>query len=128
LLAVEAKKMHNLDSAFPQLVVYLASIRESRLSQGQSDASVYGVASDGYSWIFVTITHDGTLQESRRFDIKANPEDLRTILGCVRYILEKSASVGGPNMAPEGGDPLDLDDGDEYLTASGGDDDSEDEK
>ena len=63
LLAVEAKKMHNLDLALPQLVVYLASIRESHLSQGQSDASVYGIASDGYTWIFVAITNDGILRE-----------------------------------------------------------------
>ena len=75
----------------------------------------------------------GYFEKSRRFDIKANPDDLKAVLGCVQYMLEKSVSVGSPHMAPkkgepdtEGEDPLGLDDN-EYVTASGGDDDFEDE-
>jgi hypothetical protein len=123
LLAVEAKKAFNLLSALPQLVVYLASIHQSRLSRGRCDASVYGVASDGYSFMFVTITHDGTLRQSKQF--KVDGGETRTILGCLKYLLEKSGSLS-PNATPEkkedghqpdtdGSDPLSVDDSD-YLT------------
>jgi hypothetical protein len=134
LLAVEAKTALNLVSAMSQLVVYLASIRQSRLSRGRSDASVYGVASDGYDFIFVTITHDGTLQRSKRFGVEEGA--IRTILGCLKYVLEKSESLS-PNVTPEqkdghqldvdGSDPFSVDDS-EYMTPQGGEDEDEDEE
>jgi hypothetical protein len=98
LLVIEAKTARNLTCALPQLVVYLASIHQSRLQQERSDATVYGVASDGYSFIFVTITHSGVVKQSRRFELAQG--EIQTILGCLKYILEKSASMS-PNSSPE---------------------------
>jgi len=134
LLAVEAKTALNLISALSQLVVYLASIRQSRLSRGRSDASVYGVASDGYAFIFVTITHDGILKRSKQFDVEVG--EIREILGCLRYVLEKSERIS-PNVTPEknkdghqqdtdGSDPLSVDDS-KYMTPpqDGGDEDED---
>jgi hypothetical protein len=95
LLLVEATRAANLDIAFPQLVVYLASLHQSRVSQNRSDSTVYGVASDGYLFIFVTIAHDGTLERSKQFDITAG--DTETVLGCLIYLLETSAA----NTMPE---------------------------
>jgi hypothetical protein len=56
-------------NALAQLVVYLACLRQSRrVNRGRSDTSVYGVAIDGLSYVFVTITHGGVLKQSRQFD------------------------------------------------------------
>jgi hypothetical protein len=106
LLVVEAKTAFNLDRALPQLVVYLASLHQSRLQRNRSDATVYGVASDGYAFIFVTITHKGVLKQSRHFEITQG--DTLTVLGCLKYILEMSASMS-LNVTPKknGGEPVD---------------------
>jgi hypothetical protein len=98
LLVVEAKTAFNLIRALPQLVVYLASIHQSRLQRRRRNATVYGVVSDGYSYIFITIAHDGVLKQSRRFEVTDG--DIRTVLGCLKYILEMSASMS-PNSTPE---------------------------
>ncbi|KAF5377914.1 hypothetical protein D9615_006693 [Tricholomella constricta] len=95
LLVVEAKKEGSLREAFFQLVVYLASLHQSRLSRNRRDASVYGAASDGFLWTFVTITHDGTLKRSKQFDIVGGEKDLGMVLGCLKYLLETSASIAG---------------------------------
>ena len=42
LLVVQAKKPLSVDSALPELVVYLASLHHSRLQQKQTNATVYG--------------------------------------------------------------------------------------
>ncbi len=105
LLVVEAKTALNLTRALPQLVVYLASIHQSRLQRERRDATVYGVVSDGYSFIFVTITHDGKLKQSRRFEVTQG--EIQIVLGCLKYLLETSASMS-PNVTPEkdGGEPM----------------------
>jgi hypothetical protein len=98
LLVVEAKTALNLTGALPQLVVYLGSIHQSRIQRQRRNATVYGCVSDGYSYIFVTITHEGVLKQSRRFEVTQG--DMRTVLGCLKYILEMSASMS-PNLTPE---------------------------
>lgn len=109
LLFVEAKAMFNIDDALPQLVVYLASIHQSRLQRNRPNATVYGTISDGYTFIFVTITHDGVLKQSRRFEVLEG--EITTVLGCLKYLTEKSASIS-PSATPEkDGDELD---GDHY--------------
>jgi hypothetical protein len=100
LLCVEAKFHGSLFNAFAQLVVYLACLRQSRSNRGRSDTSVYGVATDGLSYVFVTITHEGVLKLSRQFDVMQG--DLPTVLGCLQYILEMAMSMT-PNLTPEKG-------------------------
>jgi hypothetical protein len=98
LLIVEAKFERSVDQALPQLLVYLASLHQSRLQRKRSDASVYGLASDGYVFIFVTISHEGMVKLSRRFDILQG--DMRNVLGCLKYILEKTADMS-PILTPD---------------------------
>jgi len=69
LLCVEAKVKGNLESTYGQLVVYLASLRESRINRAKSNFSVYGVATDGLKYVFVTITNEGVLLFSKQFDV-----------------------------------------------------------
>ena len=80
-----------LYDALSQLVVYLASLRQSRVKRGRSDTSVYGIATDGLEYIFVTITHQGILKMSKKFDIRCG--DLETVLGCLKYLLETAMSM-----------------------------------
>lgn len=115
LLCVEAEFHGRVSDALPPLVVYLASLRQSRLNQGRSNASVYGLATDGLLFVFVTITREGVLKKSRTFDVKLG--NLSIVLGCLQYILEMAMSMS-PNLTPErdalneleadGDDPIDL--------------------
>jgi hypothetical protein len=98
LLAVEAKSKDNVETALPQLVVYLGCLRQARMARGRNDCSVYGVTSDGFCFIFVMITHEGVLRTSRRFNIQQG--DLKTVMGCLVYILRKTADMS-PTTMPE---------------------------
>lgn len=98
LVIVEAKAQRAVNDAIPQLLAYLACLRQSRLRRHRTDASVFGVASDGYLFIFVTITHEGIIKVSKCFDVVAG--DTLKVLGCLRYILETTAEMS-PNVTPE---------------------------
>ena len=100
LLCVEAKFHGSLLNALAQLVVYLASLRQSRVNKGRSNTSVYGVATDGLFYVFLTITHQGVLKQSKQFDIRLG--DLSTVLGGLKYILEIAMSMT-PTSTPENG-------------------------
>ena len=110
LLIVEAKTAYNLGHVIPQLVVYMGSIHQSRRQQNRRDATVYGAVSDGYSYTFVTITHDGVLKQSKLFEVPQG--DTGTILGCIKYILGAASSnvtlEGG--SSDEGDSDIDIDD------------------
>ena len=48
LIAVKAKPTDNLESAIPQLIVYLACLRQGRGARKRRDCSVYGVTSEAF--------------------------------------------------------------------------------
>lgn len=48
LVIVEAKVQFGVHQALPELLAYLSCLRQARLQQNRSDASVYGISSDGY--------------------------------------------------------------------------------
>ena len=79
LLCVDAKIKDNLGSTYGQLITYLACLRESRINRGKFDSSVYGVATDGLKYVFVTITHEGVVRFSKQFDVMNG--ELPVILG-----------------------------------------------
>lgn len=83
LFCAEAKVKDNPRSGVPQLIVYLGSLRQSRINRGKSDCSVYGVATDGFIYIFVTISHEGVMQMTKPFHVLYN--ELPTILGHLTY-------------------------------------------
>ncbi|KIL64202.1 hypothetical protein M378DRAFT_628576 [Amanita muscaria Koide BX008] len=84
LVIIEAKAEGAVGMALPQLLVYLVCLRHSRLERNRTDASVYGVSSDGLQFTFVTITHDGTVKISKQ-------GDMSRVLGWLRFILEKTS-------------------------------------
>ena len=112
LLLVEAKFERSASHALDQLIVYLASLHQSRLQRNQLDASVYGLASDGYFFIFVKITHDGTVMLSRQFDIKRTG-DMNKVLGCLKHILEITASRSPKSTSESNDGDSDTDEVDE---------------
>ena len=86
-----------VDHALPKLVVYLACLYQSRLRRQRSVASVYGLVSDGFAFIFMTVSlllHEGVLKLSERFDVSESQGDLCVMLGCLKYVLEKAAGMG----------------------------------
>lgn len=99
MLVVEAKADGYVDSALPQLLVYLASIRQSREARGRSDTSVYGVASDGLIWRFVMITRSGLIKLSRQFNTITR-ESTILILECLAFTMETAASMS-PSTTPK---------------------------
>jgi hypothetical protein len=99
LLLVEASQA---DAALPQLLAYLASIHHSRQMCKRSDTSVYGVASDGIYWKFVTITHSGLIKISQQFSTKSS-DGTKLILQCLAFVLGTAASQT-PNMTLEKGE------------------------
>jgi hypothetical protein len=122
LIIIEAKIQRAVTLALPQLLVYLACPHQSRVRRS-TNSSVYGVASDGYTFVFVTITDDGSVRLSRTFDVLLG--DLEKVLQCLRHILETTALMS-PNTTPEktGGyeevvddddDAIDLDDNNHYA-------------
>jgi hypothetical protein len=107
LVIVEAKAQFAVGQAIPQLLAYLACLHQSRLQRSRTDASVCGVSSDGYQFIFVTITHDGTVKITRIFDILQG--DLAKVLGWLTYMLETTAAMSH-NVTPERNDEKDGED------------------
>lgn len=73
---------------------------QSRINRGKPDSSVYGAATDGLTYVFVSITHEGVLRFSKQFDVMA--ADLPIILGCLRYILDKAIAMS-PISSPKTG-------------------------
>jgi hypothetical protein len=127
LLCVEAKFHGILNDALAQLVVYLACLRQSRINRGRSNTSVCGVATDGLSYVFVTITHEGILKESKLFNVMY---DLSTVLGCLRYILysEMAKSMSPEKEALQKSDELEEVDGDDLIDLDYMDDEDDDEQ
>lgn len=102
VLVIEAKADGWMAKALPQLLVYLASIRQSREARGRSDTSVYGVASDGFNWRFVMITDSGLIKLSQPFNTII-PENTKLVLECLAFMIETAASMS-PNTIPEKGE------------------------
>jgi hypothetical protein len=99
LTVVNAKTTRNLIEVVPELVVYLGSLHQSRHRQRRRNCTVYGLASDGFSFLFLTITHDGVLKESKHFELTSG--DLQLVLGCLKHILEVTSKE-----VPEDGSEL----------------------
>jgi hypothetical protein len=101
LLLAEAKTTLNLNRALPQLVIYLASLRQTRLQRNRSNATVYVVVSDAYGFTCVTITHEGELKQSTRFEITEGK--LQVVLH-LRYIFRHPTRMPEIYTGGVGGD------------------------
>jgi hypothetical protein len=109
LVIITAKAQCAVGPALSQLLTYLACLCQSWLQRRRTDASVYGIASDGYIFIFVKIAHNGTVMTSKYFDIQCG--EMLEVLGFLEYIWETTVNMS-PNIMPEngGGGEKDADD------------------
>ncbi|KAG2076007.1 hypothetical protein BDR04DRAFT_812786 [Suillus decipiens] len=98
ILIVQAEFDSTVDLTVPQLLVYLACIRQSREARGRSDTTVHGAASDGYHWKFAMITRSGVIKVSQMFSV-AYPGGTKIILECLVFMLE-AAALKSPSMTP----------------------------
>lgn len=92
---VVPKPHFTTDQAIPQLVVYLACIHRSRIQRGRTDTSIYGVASDGVTFRFVTISHEGVLRTSAVFDILKGDLTLNQVFGFYETERRRRTTVEG---------------------------------
>ena len=99
------------------------------LELSRLDASVYGLASDGYAFIIVNILHDGTVMKSKQLDILEG--SVAKILRCLKHILEVSTSRGPKSRNDDDRDNdevdpvLNLDY--KYMNLPGADDEEDDD-
>jgi len=69
---VEAKMQDGIMEARRQLLAYVGCLYHGRRNAGMRvDCTSYGIASDGYSWVFLQITQDGTVRFTEAKDIGA---------------------------------------------------------
>lgn len=94
------------------LFVYFACLHQSRLQRQRCDASVYSLASDGFSPIFMTISHDEVVKLSRKFDVLLG--DLRVVLGVWSTSWRRQRSWI-KNLTPERNDGGEMRSGVEML-------------
>ncbi|UDD64480.1 hypothetical protein AFCA_011717 [Aspergillus flavus] len=55
LIAIEAKSPNNWGEAWGELLLYMATIQNDRMSKGQPLAPVYGFCNDGDTYLFATL-------------------------------------------------------------------------
>jgi len=58
LAVLEAKRGGMFDSAFPQLLAYMATIHHARREAGKKNTTVYGIMSDGLHYAFVEVDNN----------------------------------------------------------------------
>ncbi|KAI5780752.1 hypothetical protein DFH27DRAFT_335359 [Peziza echinospora] len=92
ILLAEAKKSQDVDSAETQLCAYLAILRANRIAmQAQANphitASVYGLATDGLKYTFMSIDAAGTVRVAKTLHL-VEESDAREIVSALIAVLE----------------------------------------
>lgn len=105
LTIVKAKTPNAIYHARSQVLANIACLYYARLSAGaRGDCATYGIASDGYQWIFVKITHGGVVRFSDIHDVRRL--GWQVILGCI-IVMAKEAmalqSLDSPRSLAQGG-------------------------
>lgn len=98
LVAVEAKKHDLWSSAEPQLLTYLAILRQLRIKAGKTNAVSQGFYTDGYRYCFMAIKTDGNVEQSDLYNVRSS-EGLKSIFNFIIAILE-SAIRSSPTVSP----------------------------
>ncbi len=98
LVAMEAKRRELFSSAEPQLLTYLAILRELRIKAGKTNAVTQGFYTDGYQYRFMAINADGEVESSALYDV-LTPEGGKTVFNFIVTILD-SAMKCSPTVTP----------------------------
>ena len=68
LVAIEAKAPGNVVAALPQLLVYLAGVQDARLKVRKINKTVFGLATDSNTFVFVVLQENKTAFASKQLD------------------------------------------------------------
>jgi hypothetical protein len=98
LVAIEAKTREQFSQAEPQLLAYLAILREQRRQAGKTNCTVQGFFTDGNMYRFMSISNDGEVMASDIYFIE-RPGHKKTVFNFIVTILE-SALKSTPTVTP----------------------------
>ncbi|OQE47527.1 hypothetical protein PENCOP_c001G08261 [Penicillium coprophilum] len=76
---VEVERPHLLKSGMLHCLAYMAMIHEKRKQSKIRDRSVYGIATDGYEWVFIRIRSNGEWIE-KTYSWVQNAQDIVSML------------------------------------------------
>ncbi|KAI9807034.1 MAG: hypothetical protein M1825_005751 [Sarcosagium campestre] len=102
LIIVESKRRWELDSAFGQLLVYMAIVHSARKDENKDHTIVWGVATDGTRYNFWRVSSDGSVGMSTTFDWNQT-EQRRAIYSTLRAIT-RAALISSPTTSPVKGE------------------------
>ena len=98
LVAIEAKRDKLFLCGQPQLLTYLAILRELRIRAGKTNTVVQGFYTNGYLYCFMAIDADGEIEESPIYNIRLQ-RDRKTVFNFMVTILE-TALKSSPTVTP----------------------------
>lgn len=99
LLVCEAKKHNDVMAALSQLLGYLGILHAERKSAGKRiDCTTFGVATDGYKWVFAQVTHLGKVLRSPEIDIYTDGSG--AVLRALLVVLRLSMKLQTPENSP----------------------------
>lgn len=103
LTVVEAKHPVAFGKAEVQILAYMACVYHHRKdAKKRKDASTYGIATDGYCWVFYMIDNKGTVKRTREYRIvPGGKQDLKLVVAQIIYILIKSQELVTPQNTPD---------------------------
>ena len=101
-VATEAKARKQFFQAEPQLLAYLAILREQQRQAGKSNCIVQGFFTDGNMYRFMSISNDGEVMASDIYFVN-RPKHMKTVFNFIMTILEsalESALKRTPTVTP----------------------------
>jgi hypothetical protein len=98
LIAMEAKQRTEFSKGEPQLIAYLAILRENRLRAKKTNITTQGFYSDGTRFAFIYITEDGIIEKSAVFDTDFGSH-LKIVFNFIITMME-TAMKSTPNATP----------------------------
>jgi hypothetical protein len=80
LVVIEAKAPGNVVAALPQLLVYLAGVQDARLKVRKINKTVFGLATDSNTFVFVVLQENKTAFASKQLDWLEEKESIISFL------------------------------------------------
>ncbi|KAI9776170.1 MAG: hypothetical protein M1839_000586 [Geoglossum umbratile] len=99
LAAIEAKQRSEFSKGESQLLAYLCILRETQRCTNKINTDMHGFWTDEMQYAFICIRANGTVQQSRPYDIQRSDKDLKAVFNFVVSVLEV-AMKSTPNATP----------------------------
>ncbi|KAF8538778.1 hypothetical protein BDD12DRAFT_884216 [Trichophaea hybrida] len=90
LAILEAESESALEQAFPALLAYMASLHDRRRAANEQDATIFGIVSDGFRYLFVQIDNDSIVGKSRDYDLIDHFDSVYEFIRCIFHVALES--------------------------------------